>query len=161
MTTFATNTPPLPAPNTRATRGRVRQRRVVRTVLVLAVAALTSLGACTAGPINVGSLPIGGYSIMSVHVQACAPRAGALRITADYHQIDPDRVQLFIDRWAPTTGPLPISTWAQDGRHAEFTTPAVDAGDCFHFFINTVSMCCDPIEPAYMFGFDYRIEYLD
>lgn len=161
MTTFATNTPPVPAPTARAARSRARPRHVMRSMLVLAVAALTSLGACTAGPINVGSLPIAGYSIMSVHVQACAPRAGALRITTDYHQIDPDRVQVQVDRWAPTTGPLPIVTWAQDGRHAEFTTPTVAAGDCFHFFINTVSMCCDPIEPAYMFGFDYRIEYLD
>ncbi|MFN7149025.1 MAG: hypothetical protein ACK4V6_06050 [Microthrixaceae bacterium] len=133
----------------------------VRTALVIAVVAITSLGACAAGPINVGMLPISGTSIMSVHVQACAQRAGALRITTDHHQIDPDRVQLQIDRWAPTTGPLPISTWSHDGRHAEFTTPSVEAGDCFHFFINTVSMCCDPIEPAYMFGFDYRIDYLD
>jgi hypothetical protein len=133
----------------------------VRAALVIAVAAMTSLGACAAGPINVGTLPISGTSIMSVHVQACAPRAGALVVTADYHQVDPDRVQLEISRWAPSTGSVPISTWAEDGRHWEFTTPSVAAGDCFHFFINTVSMCCDPAEPPLTFGFDYTIGYLD
>ena len=48
-----------------------------RAAVVIVVAAMTSLGACAAGPINVGTLPIAGTSIMSVHVQACAPRAGA------------------------------------------------------------------------------------
>jgi hypothetical protein len=146
---------PTTAPTSRSTRRRLRL------AVAITVAAITSLGACAAGPLNVGSLPIAGSSIMSVHVQACAPRAGALRITTDYHQVNPDRVQLFISRWAPSTGSLPISSWSKDGRHLEFTTPAVEAGDCFHFFINTVSMCCDPVEPPLTFGFDYRIEYLD
>ena len=48
----------------------------LRAALVITVAAVTTLGACAAGPINVGTLPISGTSIMSVHVQACAPRAG-------------------------------------------------------------------------------------
>jgi hypothetical protein len=146
---------PVVTPRSRFTRSRLR------VALVITVAAMTSLGACAGGPINVGTLPISGSSIMNVNVQACAPRAGALRITVDYHQVDADRVQLEISRWVPTTGPLPISSWAKDGRHWEFTTPAVAAGDCFRFFINTVSMCCDPEEPPLTFGFDYRIEYLD
>ena len=139
--------------------GSTKQR--VRTAAVVAVAALSTLGACAAGPVNVGTLPISGSSIMAVHVQACAPRAGALLLTMDYEQIDADRVQVEIARWAPSTGSVPLSTWARDGRHWEFTTPTVAAGDCFHIYINTVSMCCDPPEPAYMFGFDYRIGYLD
>lgn len=133
----------------------------MRTTLVVAVVAMTTLGACAAGPINVGTLPISGTSIMQVNVQACAPRTGALRVTLDYHQIDPDRVQVKISRWAPTTGSVDTATWSDEGRHWEFTTPQVQAGDCFHILLNTVSMCCEPEEPAYMFGFDYRIDYLD
>lgn len=159
MTTSVPTTPSALTPVAVRKGGFSRSR--LRVALVTTVAAMTSLGACAAGPINVGTLPISGSSIMSVNVQACAPRAGALLITTDYHQIDADRVQLEISRWAPSTGPLPVSSWAQDGRHWEFTTPAVEAGDCFRFFINTVSMCCDPVEPPLSFGFDYRIEYLD
>lgn len=153
--TASVPTTPVGVSKTRFTKGRLR------VALVVAVAAMTSLGACTAGPINVGTVPISGTSIMNVNVQACAPTAGALLITADYHQVDADRVQLEISRWAPSTGSLEVSSWAKDGRHWEFTTPAVDAGDCFHFFINTVSLCCDPVEPPWTFGFDYSIEYLD
>jgi hypothetical protein len=148
-------TTPVAASKAKSTKGR---RRVS---LVAMVAAMAALGACTAGPINVGTIPISGTSIMNVNVQACAPRAGALLITTDYHEVDADRVQLEISQWAPTAARLPISTWAKEGRHWEFTTPPVDAGDCFHFFINTVSMCCDPVEPPWTFGFDYSIEYLD
>lgn len=158
--TAAARTAPAAITSVAAPRARFTRSRL-RVALVITVAAMTSLGACTAGPVNVGTLPLAGTSIMSVNVQACAPRAGALRITTDFHQVDPDRVQLEISRWAPTTGPLAVSSWAEDGRHWEFTTVPVDAGDCFHFFINTVSMCCDPVEPPLSFGFDYRIEYLD
>jgi hypothetical protein len=130
--------------------------------MVLTVAAMTALGACASGPINVGTLPISGSSIMSVHVQTCAPRDGALKITTDYHQIDADRVQVEISRWAPSTGSVPIVGWANEGRrHWEFTTAPVEAGDCLHVFINTVSMCCDPVEPPLSFGFDYSIGYVD
>lgn len=128
---------------------------------VSAIAAVALLGGCAAGPINVGTLPISGTSIMQVNVQACSPRTGALLLTMDYHHIDPDRVQVQISRWAPTTGSVGTATWSDEGRHWEFTTPQVEAGDCFHIFINTVSMCCDPVEPSYQFGFDYRIGYLD
>jgi hypothetical protein len=153
MTTSVPTTPAVP----RATFTRSR----LRAALAITVAAMTSLGACASGPINVGTLPISGSSIMSVNVQTCAPRAGALLITADYHQIAADWVQVKISRWAPSTGSLPVSLRSTDRRHWEFTTPPVEAGDCFHIFINTVSMCCDPVEPPLSFGFSYRIDYLD
>ena len=153
-----TTSMPLSTVTTPTARSR---RRRVRTAMVLMVAAITALGACANGPINVGTLPISGSSIMSVNVQTCAPRDGALKITADYHQIDADWVQVRISRWAPTTGSVPIVTWSEEGRHWEFTTPPVGAGDCFHVFINTVSMCCDPVEPPLSFGFDYSIGYVD
>jgi hypothetical protein len=140
---------------------RAPTRRRGIAVSITMVVATTLIAACAAGPINVGTLPISGSSIMSVHVQACAPRAGALRITTDHHQVDPDRMQLEVSRWAPSDGPVQVTSWAEDGRHWEFTTAPVAAGDCLHFFLNTVSMCCDPVEPALTFGFDYRIEYLD
>lgn len=148
------------SPTTVAASARHSGRSRLRAAAVIVVAA-TALGACANGPINVGTLPISGSSIMSVNVQTCAPRDGALKITADYHQIDADRVQVRISRWAPTTGSVPIVTWVEEGRHWEFTTPPVGAGDCFHVFINTVSMCCDPVEPPLSFGFDYSIGYVD
>ena len=128
---------------------------------MITLAAIMSLGACAAGPINVGTLPTSGTSIYSVNVQACAPKAGALLITTDYHDVVPDRVQLEITQWAPTTRTLQIVSWAHDGPHWEFTTPLVEAGGCFRFFINSVSMCCDPVPDPSTLGFDYRIEYLD
>ena len=140
--------------------GFTRRRRQV-VVAIVATVAMTALGSCTAGPVAFGEIPLSGTAIYNVNVQACAPRAGALRITADYYEISPDVVQLKIDRWAPTTGPVSISTWANDGLHWEFTTPPVAAGDCMHFLINSVEACCDPAEPPYRFPFDYRIEYLD
>lgn len=159
MTASVPTTPVAPTPAA-VPRARFARSRL-RVALAITVAAMTSLGACAAGPINVGTLPISGSSIMNVNVQACAPRAGALLITVDYQQVDADRVQLEISRWVPTTGPLPVSSWAKDGLHWEFTTPAVESGDCFRFFINTVSLCCDPAEPPLTFGFHYRIDYLD
>jgi hypothetical protein len=160
MTTSVPSTPP-----TASTPAAVPSRRFVRSrltiALVITLAAVTSLGACAAGPINVGTLPISGTSIYSVNVQACAPRAGALLITADYHEVTPNLVQLQITQWAPTDQTLPISSWAHDGLHWEFTTPSVNAGDCFRFFINSVSLCCDPLPDPSTLGFDYRIEYLD
>ena len=145
---------------TRRHRAPTRRRGVAAAIAV--IVATTLVSACAAGPINVGTLPISGSSIMSVHVQACAPRSGPLRIIADYHQVDADWVKVEISRWAPSDGSVPITSWSSDGaRHWEFTTATVSAGDCLHVFINTVSLCCDPVEPPLTFGFDYRIEYLD
>ena len=170
MTTSVPSTPSVPTAAARTapeanTRVAVPSTTFVRSrlavALMITVAAMTSLGACAAGPINVGTLPISGTSIYSVNVQACAPRAGALLITTDYHEVTPNLVQLQITQWAPTAQTLPISSWAHDGLHWEFTTPSVDAGDCFRFFNNSVSLCCDPEPDPSTLGFDYRIEYLD
>lgn len=134
---------------------RTTRRQLVATAAVLAT--MVVAGGCSPSPVNIGMMPVSGTWTMGVEVTACAPATGVVRVEADFHTVDTGWARLDVARVAPSDGPVRVTSWERDGRHWEWRTEEVQAGDCLHLRITAWCTSGERCPPATEYWFDYRI----